>query len=201
MWWHCSSSRVGFTNRLSRLKLRASEKMKGLITNNEDPFFLLCTDIFSENRTFEDVQTFFLHFQSVRSNSLGPLIVQIRPWVVELPALLPRVCNSRPKLSNTFLCLRKRRLNLISHLGPNYHGGLVQWFPTAGLHKCFCCREYLHSTNHARQLLISRLNYNRANKSIGCLVCPSSYWNGNTHAFPANVIFILQVCPSIDINV
>ena len=32
--------RVGFTHRSSRLKPRASEKMGGLITNNEDFFFL-----------------------------------------------------------------------------------------------------------------------------------------------------------------
>ena len=77
--------RAGFTNRLSRLKPRASEKMGGLITNNEDifslhryfqwktehlrtciPFFALhYTDIYSKNRTSEDVKTFLLLFQSV----------------------------------------------------------------------------------------------------------------------------------------
>ena len=72
--------RAGFTYRLSRLKPRASEKMRSLITNNEDLFFsspilseenrtsedvytfffaIHCTDIFSENRTFENVKTFF----------------------------------------------------------------------------------------------------------------------------------------------
>ena len=72
---------AGFTYRLSRLKPWASKKMWGLITNNEDLFFSLhryfqwktehlrtCisfffalhyTDIFSGNRTSEDVKTFF----------------------------------------------------------------------------------------------------------------------------------------------
>ena len=50
--------RAGFTYRLSRLKPRASEKMRGFITNNED--FLLSSLILSvENRTSEDVKTFF----------------------------------------------------------------------------------------------------------------------------------------------
>ena len=73
--------RAGFTyNKLNRLKARASQKMGGLITNSEDlffslyryfqwktehlrtciPFFVLHdTKIFSENRTSEDVKTFF----------------------------------------------------------------------------------------------------------------------------------------------
>ena len=74
--------RAGFTYRLSRLKPRASEKMGGLIKNDGDLFFFLHrysqwktkhlrteddipffalhqTDIFSENRTSEDVKTFF----------------------------------------------------------------------------------------------------------------------------------------------
>ena len=71
--------RAGFTYRLSRLKPRASEKLGDLIINNEDffslhqyfqwktehlrtctPFFALhYTDIFSENRTSEDVKTYF----------------------------------------------------------------------------------------------------------------------------------------------
>ena len=70
--------RAGFTYRLSRVKPRASEKMGGFIANNEDLFFfndtfsgkqnirgrvyyffaLHYTDIFSENRTSEDVKTF-----------------------------------------------------------------------------------------------------------------------------------------------
>ena len=56
--------RAGFTYRLSRLKLRASEKMegllenRGLITNNED-FFLVFTNIFSENATSADMGPFF----------------------------------------------------------------------------------------------------------------------------------------------
>ena len=70
--------RAGFTYRLSRMKPKASEKMGGLITNIENlffsslilsvekrasgdfiPFFALhSTDIFSENRTSEDVKTF-----------------------------------------------------------------------------------------------------------------------------------------------
>ena len=46
--------REGFTYRLSRLKPRASEKMGGLITNNDDLFFSL--PILSvENRTSKDV--------------------------------------------------------------------------------------------------------------------------------------------------
>ena len=45
--------RAGFTNRLGRLKPRASEKMRGLITNNEDLFF----GIFSENTTSADMKT------------------------------------------------------------------------------------------------------------------------------------------------
>ena len=46
--------RARFTYRLSRLKPRASEKMGGLITNNEDLFF--SSPILSvENRTSEDV--------------------------------------------------------------------------------------------------------------------------------------------------
>ena len=53
--------RAGFTYRVSRLKPRASEKMGGLITNNEDLFFSL--PILSvEKRTSEDVHTFFLLF-------------------------------------------------------------------------------------------------------------------------------------------
>ena len=73
--------RAGFTHRLSRLKPRVSEKMVGgVITNNEDFFFsspillvenrtseyvhtiffaLHYTDIFSENRTSDDVKIFF----------------------------------------------------------------------------------------------------------------------------------------------
>ena len=39
-----SSGKAGFTNSLSRLKPRAAEKMRGLITNNED-LFLLSTNI------------------------------------------------------------------------------------------------------------------------------------------------------------
>ena len=39
-WW---TSKTGFTNRLGRLKPRASVKMGGLITNNED-LFLVFTD-------------------------------------------------------------------------------------------------------------------------------------------------------------
>ena len=77
-----------FTYRLSGLKPRASEKMGGLITNNKNlffsfhryfqwktehlrvcidlPFFALhYTAIFSENRTFEDVKTFFALLISV----------------------------------------------------------------------------------------------------------------------------------------
>ena len=66
---------AGFTHWQSKLKPRASEKMRGLITNNQDSF-LLFTDIFSENKTSEDALTFFfLVFQSVRSNGLEPLIV------------------------------------------------------------------------------------------------------------------------------
>ena len=53
--------RAGFTYRLSRLKPRASEKMGGLIKNNEDPFFLFMI-LSVENRTSEDVHTFFLLF-------------------------------------------------------------------------------------------------------------------------------------------
>ena len=34
---------VALTIRLSRLKPRASEKMRGLVTNNENLFFLLCS--------------------------------------------------------------------------------------------------------------------------------------------------------------
>ena len=72
--------RTGFAYRISRLKPRASEKTGDLITNNEDLFFSLhrnfqwkteiyarvylffalhYTDIFSENRTSEDMKTFF----------------------------------------------------------------------------------------------------------------------------------------------
>ena len=54
-------NRAGFTYRVSRLKPRASEKMGGLISNNEDLFF--SSPILSvENRTPEDVYTFFLLF-------------------------------------------------------------------------------------------------------------------------------------------
>ena len=50
--------RAGFTYGLSRLKPRASEKMGGFITNNEDLFF--SSQILSvENRTSEDVHAFF----------------------------------------------------------------------------------------------------------------------------------------------
>ena len=49
---------AGFTYKLSRLKPRASEKMGGLITNIEDLFS--SSPILSvENRTSEDVKTFF----------------------------------------------------------------------------------------------------------------------------------------------
>ena len=65
--------RAGFRYRLSRLKPRASEKMGGLITNNEDLFS--SSPILSvENRTSEDVHTFFSLFTilifSVRTGHL-----------------------------------------------------------------------------------------------------------------------------------
>ena len=50
--------RAGFTYSLSRLKLKASKKMGGLITNNEDIFFS-SPILLVENRTSEDVYTFF----------------------------------------------------------------------------------------------------------------------------------------------
>ena len=53
--------RAGFTYRLSRLKPSASEKMGGLIKNNEDLFFLFMI-LSVENRTSEDVYTFVLLF-------------------------------------------------------------------------------------------------------------------------------------------
>ena len=53
--------RAGFTYRLSRLKPRASEKMGGLIKNNENLFFLFMI-LLVENRTSENVYTFFLLF-------------------------------------------------------------------------------------------------------------------------------------------
>ena len=79
--------KAGFSYKLSRLEPRVSEKMRGIITNNEDLFFsspilsgenrtsedvyilfffdFHYTDIYSKNRTSEDVHTFFLLFQSV----------------------------------------------------------------------------------------------------------------------------------------
>ena len=52
--------RAGYTFRLSRLKPWASEKMGGFIKNNEDLFFFMILSV--ENRTSEDVYTFFLLF-------------------------------------------------------------------------------------------------------------------------------------------
>ena len=50
--------RAGFTYRLSRLKLTVSEKMGGLIANNQDLFFV--SPILSvENKTSENLKTFF----------------------------------------------------------------------------------------------------------------------------------------------
>ena len=68
--------RAGFTCRLSRLKHRALEKMGSFITNNED-FFLSSLMLSVQNRTSKNVYSvpFFLFFQSVLSNSKGPLIV------------------------------------------------------------------------------------------------------------------------------
>ena len=54
--------RAGFTYRLSRLKPRSLEKMKGLITNNEDLFLFTSPILSRENRTSEYVHTFFLLF-------------------------------------------------------------------------------------------------------------------------------------------
>ena len=55
--------RTGFTYRLSRLKPTASQKMGGLIMNNEEFFFLFVFMILSvENRISEDVYIFFLLF-------------------------------------------------------------------------------------------------------------------------------------------
>ena len=67
---HCTSVnklpvsvRAGFTYRVSRLKPRASEKMRGLITNNEDLFFFsVFINIFSEKATSADMKTFVLVF-------------------------------------------------------------------------------------------------------------------------------------------
>ena len=54
--------KAGFTFRLSRLKSGASEKIGGLITNNEDLFFFPSPILPVEHRTSEDVYTFFLLF-------------------------------------------------------------------------------------------------------------------------------------------
>ena len=51
--------RAGFTYTLSRLKPRASVKMGGLITNNEDLFLFSSPILSRENRTSEDVKIFF----------------------------------------------------------------------------------------------------------------------------------------------
>ena len=52
---------AGFTCRLSKLKPRTSEKMGGLIMNNEDLFFS-SPILLVENRTSEDVSIFFCSF-------------------------------------------------------------------------------------------------------------------------------------------
>ena len=68
--------RAGFTYRLSRLKHRASEKMGGLITNNEDLFFLF-TDTFSgKQKIWGYVFLFFLFTIPIFSVKTGHL----RTW-------------------------------------------------------------------------------------------------------------------------
>ena len=45
-------------------KQGALEKMRDLIMNNKDLFSSLFTYVFSENRTYEDVKTFFFCFSN-----------------------------------------------------------------------------------------------------------------------------------------
>ena len=94
--WH----RTGFTYRPSRLKYRTSEKMGGLITNNEELFFLFTytfigkqnilgrvhfffavhyTDIFIENRASENVKTLFSSSNQCDQIALGLLLSKSIP--------------------------------------------------------------------------------------------------------------------------